>query len=185
MSEVTQLLQAISIGDRNAAEELLPLLYNELRRLAARRLAREKPGLTLQPTALVHEAYVQLVDQEMGRKWDSRGHFFAAAATAMRRVLVDHARRKQSLKRGGDWQQLPLDEDAFTTPEEDERVLALHEGLESFAKVDPRSAQLVTLRFFAGLTLEEAAQSLEISLATAKRDWAYARAWLNAALSDD
>jgi RNA polymerase sigma factor (TIGR02999 family) len=183
MPEVTQILKAIDQGDPKAAEELLPLVYEELRRLAANHLAREPSGQTLQATALVHEAYIRLVDQPESREWDSRGHFFAAAADSMRRILVDNARRKQAQKRGGDRQRVDTDLMELSVHAADDDVLALDEALKGFAAVDARAARLVELRYFAGLTLEEAAQTLRISPATAKRDWAYARAWLNDRLS--
>src|SRR5438067_2339178 len=175
MAAVTQLLDAAAAGDPSAAAELLPLVYDELRKLAAARLAAENPGQTLQPTALVHEAYLRLVgDQE----FDGRGHFFAAAAEAMRRILVDNARRKRAEKHGGgrlrhDAAELPL---AAPAPADD--LVALDEALDRLAAADPQKAELVKLRYFAGLTIEQAAAALDISPATAKRHWAYARAWL-------
>ncbi len=185
MNDVTQILKAIENGDRQASENLLPLVYRELRGLATQRLAKEPPGQTLQATALVHEAYVQLVENKESREWDSRGHFFGAAADAMRRILVDNARRKQSQKRGGDRQRIEIDLGEIGVPQADLGVLALDEALKGLADTDARAAELVSLRFFAGLTMEEAASSLDISLATAKRDWAYARAWLNCQLSGE
>jgi RNA polymerase sigma factor (TIGR02999 family) len=183
MSDVTRILSAIDQGDPNAAAQLLPLVYDELRRLAAQRLAQEKPGQTLQATALVHEAYLRLVDVEQAQQWNSRGHFFAAAAEAMRRILVDHARRKRRPKHGGDRQRIDLDEGpAVADPRYD--LLALDEALTRLAADEPVKAELVKLRFFAGLSLEEAAAFLNISPATAKRYWAVARAWLFAALSE-
>ena len=183
--EVTSILSAIEHGDPQAAERLLPLVYDELRRLAAQRLAQEKPGQTLQPTALVHEAYLRLVDVEQVQSWHSRGHFFAAAAEAMRRILVEEARRKRSLKRGGGRRREPADLDALQVGGPVQEVLALHEALERLAAHDPVKAKLVEMRFFAGLTLEQAAQCLDISLSTADRAWRYARAWLYNAMSAD
>src|SRR5438105_11425683 len=178
MSEVTQILSAIEQGDPHAAEQLLPLVYDELRKLAAQRMAQEAPGQTLQATALVHEAYLRLVDTEKAQRWNSRGHFFAAAAEAMRRILVERARHKRSLKAGGDRQRLDLAdiEPAVVGPDVD--LLALNEALEKLEQQDPRKADLVKLRFFAGLTAEQAAQVLGISSSTAENDWAYARCWL-------
>jgi RNA polymerase sigma factor (TIGR02999 family) len=178
MDSVTQILAAIDQGDPRAAEQLLPLVYDELRALAARRLARETPGQTLQATALVHEAYLRLVDQDQAQQWNSRGHFFAAAAEAMRRILVERARHKQTLKAGGGHprQDLPDIEAPAAGPDLD--LLALHEALAKLENQEPRKAQLVKLRFFAGLTVPEAAQALGISPSTADNDWAYARCWL-------
>ena len=178
MTDVTRILSAMEQGDPQAAAQLLPLVYDELRRLAAQKLAGEKPGQTLQPTALVHEAYLRLVGQGEEPHWDSRGHFFAAAAEAMRRILVENARRKQSQKHGGDWARQDLDELQVAFPEPQEDLLALEEALNRLAATDPAAANLVQLRYFAGLTLPEAAQSLGISASTASRLWAYARAWL-------
>jgi RNA polymerase sigma factor (TIGR02999 family) len=182
MSEVSRILSAIESGNPRAAGELLPLVYDELRRLAAAKLAQEKPGQTLQATALVHEAYVRLIGEQDLPHWDSRGHFFAAAAEAMRRILVDSARRKARLKHGGQWRQNTLDLDALSAPAHDEDVLALHEALSRLASQDPIKARLVELRFFAGLTLSEAAQCLNISPSTADRAWRYARVWLYEAM---
>jgi RNA polymerase sigma factor (TIGR02999 family) len=178
MTEVTHILRSIEGGDPAAAERLLPLVYDEMRALAAARLAREAPGQTLQATALVHEAYLRLVGGDPGRPWDGRGHFFAAAAEAMRRILVDNARRKATGKHGGGRRRRDLDgvEAAAAAPAED--LLALDEALSRLAAVDPPKAALVKLRYFAGLSTEEAALALGISAATAKRHWAYARAWL-------
>src|SRR5262252_6769965 len=178
MSDVTQILTAIEQGDPHAAAELLPLVYDELRRLAAARLAEEKPGQTLQPTALVHEAYVRLVGTERDQHWNSRGHFFAAAAEAMRRILVEQARRKHSLKRGGGHIRQDLDEIDIAAPEPQEDVLALDEALTRLAATDRQAADLVQLRYFAGLPLPEAAEVLGVSPRTAGRLWAFARAWL-------
>jgi RNA polymerase sigma factor (TIGR02999 family) len=178
MADVTQILNAIEQGDPHAAEQLLPLVYEELRQLAGHKLAQEKPGQTLQATALVHEAYVRLVDTDKGQPWNGRGHFFAAAAEAMRRILVERARHKRSLKAGGDRRRLDLAdiEPVGDGPRVD--LLALDEALEKLARQDQRKADLVKLRFFAGLTIEQAAQVLGISTSTADNDWAYARCWL-------
>jgi RNA polymerase sigma factor (TIGR02999 family) len=178
MNEVTRILTAIEQGDPLAPGQLLPLLYDELRKLAAQKLAQEAPGQTLQPTALVHEAYLRLVGGDEGQHWNSRGHFFAAAAEAMRRILVESARRRGRQKRGGDWQRCDIlaHEPAVADPEEE--VLAVHEALDQFATKHPDKAELVKLRYFAGLTLVEAAAALQISTATAERRWRYARAWL-------
>jgi RNA polymerase sigma factor (TIGR02999 family) len=183
MSDVTRILSAIEQGDPQAAEQLLPLVYDELRKLAAQKLAQEKPGHTLQATALVHEAYLRLVDGEKAEHWNSRGHFFAAAAEAMRRILVDNARRKRRPKHGGDRQRVALGESLpWADPGDD--LLAIDEALNRLAAEEPVKAELVKLRYFAGLSLEEAAACLSISPATAKRYWAVARAWLFAALSE-
>jgi RNA polymerase sigma factor (TIGR02999 family) len=183
MSDVTHLLNAIKQGDQAAANQLLPLVYEELRRLAVRKLAQEKPAHTLQPTALVHEAYLHLLgDQGNARSFKDRGHFFAAAASAMRRLLIDNARRKRAQKRGGGRQRQQLD--AVAAPEPDQDLLALDEALEKLAAKDPLKAQLVELRYFAGLTGEQAAQVLGISATTADRHWAYARAWLRAEIRE-
>jgi RNA polymerase sigma factor (TIGR02999 family) len=185
MTDVTRILSAIDQGDPQAAEQLLPLVYEELRRLAAQRLAQEKPGQTLQATALVHEVYLRLVDVEKAQHWNSRGHFFAAAAEAMRRILVDQARRKLSLRRGGNLQRHPIEDREIEAPEPSVDVLAVHEALERFQGVDATAAQVVKLRYFAGLTVPQAAEALGISTSTADRSWAYARAWLHAALKHD
>jgi RNA polymerase sigma factor (TIGR02999 family) len=178
MADVTQILHAIEHGDPHAAEGLLPLVYDELRKLAAQKLAQERPGQTLQATALVHEAYLRLVDAEKARHWNSRGHFFVAAAEAMRRILVERARHKRSRKAGGDRRRLELAdvEPAVAGPGVD--LLALNEALEKLERRDWRKAELVKLRFFAGLTTAEAARALGISPSTADNDWAYARCWL-------
>ncbi len=185
MSQVTHILSAIEQGDPHAAEHLLPLVYDELRKLAAEKLAQEKTGQTLQATALVHEAYLRLVDVEQAQQWNSRGHFFAAAAEAMRRILVDQARRKLSLRRGGNLQRHPLEDREIEVSEPSVDVLAVHEALERFQNVDATAAQIVKLRYFAGLTIPQAAEALGISTSTADRSWAYARAWLHAALKHD
>jgi RNA polymerase sigma factor (TIGR02999 family) len=182
MADVTQILNAIEHGDPHAAAELLPLVYDELRKLAAYRLAQEQPGQTLQATALVHEAYLRLVDARRADRWDSRGHFFAAAAEAMRRILVNRARDKKRLKRGGDRRRIDLEQIEIALDTSDEELIALDEALALLAKEDPGAAQLVNLRFFAGLTLKDAAAALGLSLRTAERQWAYARAWLYACL---
>jgi RNA polymerase sigma factor (TIGR02999 family) len=183
MNEVTRILSAIEQGDSRAAGQLLPLVYDELRKLAAQRLAREKPGQTLQATALVHEAYLRLVGvKDAG--WDSRGHFFAAAAEAMRRILVEAARRKQGPERGGDFTRHDLDPEQPAPPGPSPRLLALDEALDRLAAIEPRAAEVVKLRYFAGLTVAEAASALGISPRTADGDWAYARAWLVTALRD-
>jgi RNA polymerase sigma factor (TIGR02999 family) len=179
MADVTQILNAIEQGDPHAAEQLLPLVYEELRKLAAVKLAQEKPGQTLQATALVHEAYLRLVGRDDAERWDNRGHFFAAAAEAMRRILVENARRKGSDKRGGGLVRHDLDDVESAEPELGEELLALDEALCRLEEKDPIKAQLVKLRHFAGLTIEEAAQVLGISMTTANRYWAYARAWLH------
>jgi RNA polymerase sigma factor (TIGR02999 family) len=182
MNEVTQLLEQWESGDPHAAQQLLPLVYEELRKLAAARLTREAPGHTLQPTALVHEAYLRLVGDDGGRAWDGRGHFFAAAAEAMRRILVEDARRKRGLKYGGDRKRQPLEPDCVAAPEAADELLALDEALSRLAMSEPKVAELVTLRYFAGLTIPQAAAHLQVSPRTADAWWAYAKAWLQAAL---
>ena len=184
MSEVIRTLSAIQQGEPHAAEQLLPLVYDELRKLAAQKLAQEKPGQTLQATALVHEAYLRLVDTEKAQQWNSRGHFFAAAAEAMRRILVDAARGKQSLKRGAGRRRHPLDEAHLVAPRVEEDILAVHEALDCLAATDQEAAQLVKLRFFGGLTAEQAAEALGLSARTADRIWGYARAFLLKQLKD-
>jgi RNA polymerase sigma factor (TIGR02999 family) len=178
ISEALDSLNAAAPGDPHAAEQLLPLVYDELRRLAAQRLSQEAPGQTLEPTALVHEAYLRLVGQDAARRWEGRGHFFAAAAEAMRRILVESARRKRSLKRGGDRVREAFDEALLAAAEPREDLLALDEALTRLAAVDKLKADLVQLRYFAGLTIPQAADALGISTATADRWWAYARSWL-------
>jgi RNA polymerase sigma factor (TIGR02999 family) len=185
MSEVTQILNAIEAGEPHAAEQLLPLVYDELRKLAAARLAQEKPGQTLQPTALVHEAYLRLVDVENARQWDSRGHFFAAAAEAIRRILVESARRKQAYKRGGRLIRLDFDEDLGVSQAVSEDLLSIHEALEKLASVDEQAALLVKCRYFAGLTIAETADVVGVSPRTADRLWAFARAWLYEEINGD
>jgi RNA polymerase sigma factor (TIGR02999 family) len=184
MNDVIRVLSTIEQGDAGAAEQLLPLVYDELRRLAAQKLAQEKPGQTLQATALVHEAYLRLLDGEHAQNWNSRGHFFAAAAEAMRRILVDNARRKRRPKHGGDQKRLPLDSIALPVEDRFHDLLDLDEALKALARQEPLKAELVKLRYFAGLSNEAAAACLGISPVTARRYWAVARAWLYAALSD-
>jgi len=190
MSDVTRILSAIEQGDPSAAEQLLPLVYDELRKLAAQKLAKEKPGQTLQATALVHEAYIRLVAsggcQPPGKPhWNSRGHFFAAAAEAMRRILVDQARKKKSLKRGAGRERVPLEEVEICAPEPAVDLLAVSDALEKFERLDKPAADLVKLRYYGGLTLPQAAEALGISSSTADRQWAYARAWLHAELREN
>jgi RNA polymerase sigma factor (TIGR02999 family) len=185
MSEVTRVLFAIEQGDPHAAERLLPLVYEELRKLAAHKLAQEAPGQTLQATALVHEAYLRLVDVDHVQHWDSGGHFFAAAAEAMRRILIDQARRKQRPKHGGGHNRVSLDQALCLAEAPKDDLLALNEALEKLAHEEPAKAELVKLHYFAGLSLEEASRVLSISHRTAKRHWAYARAWLYAAIRDN
>jgi RNA polymerase sigma factor (TIGR02999 family) len=194
MSQVTRILSAIEHGDPHAAEQLLPLVYEELRKLAAQKMAAEAPGHTLQATALVHEAYLRLVPSSktpaseggdtQGVHWKSRGHFYAAAAEAMRRILIESARRKKALRRGGDRQQLDLDLAEPAAPRLSEDLVALDEALGKLAEKNPEKAELVKLRYFAGLTMEQSAETLGISLATANRWWNYARAWLHREISD-
>jgi RNA polymerase sigma factor (TIGR02999 family) len=178
MSEVTRILSAIEQGDAHAAEQLLPLVYDELRKLAAAKLAQEKPGQTLQATALVHEAYLRLVDAEQQQRWDSRGHFFAAAAEAMRRILVDNARRRMSLKRGRALVRDVIDIERIVAPAVSDDLVALSEALDRLAATDPQAAELVKLRYFTGLPSRQAAEVLGISARTADRVWAYARSFL-------
>ena len=178
MSDVTQILLQIESGDPSAAEQLLPLVYDELRKLAAARLAQEKPGQTLEATGLVHDAWLKLVDVKHAQRWNSRGHFFAAAAEAMRRILVDSAKRKKAARRGGQAERVELDENAIAVPTPGIDLIALDEVLIALAVHDARKAELVKLRYFAGLTSREAAEVLGISESTADADWAYARSWL-------
>ena len=177
MSDLTQILERVEQGDGKAADELLPLVYDELRKLAAAKMAQEAAGNTLQPTALVHEAWLRLVGAPE-QDWNSRNHFFMAAAQAMRRILIERARQKARLKRGGDQHRVPLEELELATNADSETLLLIEEAMERLAKADPVKARLVELRFFTGLSLEEAAQVLGVSTPTAKRYWAYARAWL-------
>ena len=187
MNQVTRILSAIEQGDPHAAEKLLPLVYDELRKLAAQKLAQEKPGQTLQATALVHEAYLRLVGSEEAADreqcWDSRGHFFAAAAEAMRRILIDRAREKRSEKRGGGRKKLDIDAIDLASTATPDQLLALDEALAKLARGDPAAARLVELRYFAGLTVDQAGKALGMSTATAYRHWNYARAWLHAEIS--
>jgi RNA polymerase sigma factor (TIGR02999 family) len=182
--DVTRIIAAAEAGDPNAASQLLPLVYDELRRLAAQRLAQERPGQTLQATALVHEAFARLVDGNASPGWNSRGHFFAAAAEAMRRILVEQARRKKSGKRGGGRHRVDLDSECAIADSPSLDLLALDEALTKLAAAEPAKADLVKLRFFAGLTMPEVAAAMGISLATAERYWAFARGWLYAELAD-
>jgi len=184
MSDVTQLLLAIQQGQSDVARDLFPLVYDELKRLARTSFSREKPGQTLQPTALVHEAFVRLVDTENQQRWDSRGHFFSAAAEAMRRILVENARRKARIKHGGELARVDLPDLDVAGDQDDQRLLALDEALTQLESEEPAKAHLVKLRYFAGMTLDEAADSLGISRATASRHWTYARAWLFDAMAD-
>jgi RNA polymerase sigma factor (TIGR02999 family) len=183
MTDVTRILSQIESGDPAASEQLLPLVYDELRKLAAAKMAQEKPGQTLQATALVHEAYIRLVDGGLPQAWDSRGHFFAAAAEAMRRILVELARRRRRVKHGGEQKRADLDVDFAGTESPTEDILALNEALEKLEVESPAKAGLVKLRFFAGMSTPEAARALGISLATAERYWTYARCWLHAELT--
>jgi RNA polymerase sigma factor (TIGR02999 family) len=178
MSEVTRILSAIEQGDPNAGALLMPLVYDELRKLAAHKLAQEKPGQTLQATALVHEAYLRLVDADRDKHWDGRGHFFAAAAEAMRRILIDSARHKTSQKRGGNLDRIDLDQIDVPAPREAERIMAIDEALAKLAQTDVQAAELVKLRYFVGFTVPEAAAVLGISPRSADFLWAYARTWL-------
>ena len=184
MSDVTRILSEIQSGDLSAAEQLLPLVYDELRKLAAHKLAQENPGQTLQATALVHEAYLRLVDIDGAPYWNSRGHFFGAAAEAMRRILVDNARQKLAAKRGGQVQRVGMDEDRIVAPSRNVDLIALDEALNELAIHDSRKAELVKLRYFAGLTIRQAADALQISESTADADWAYAKSWLRVRIAD-
>ena len=179
MADVTKILSQIELGDPSASEQLLPLVYDELRKLAAAKLAQEKPGQTLQATALVHDAYIRLVDVEQVQRWNSRGHFFGAAAEAMRRILVEIARRKQGPKAGGDRSRVEL-QDIVATTDPNLDVIALSDSLDRLESKDRRTAELVKLRFFAGLTRQQAADLLGVSIATVDNDWAYAKGWLKA-----
>lgn len=184
MSQTTQVLSRIEQGDPGAAEELLPLVYEELRRLAASRLAKEQPGLTLQPTALVHEAYVRLLGAGRIQQWENRGHFFAAAATAMRRILVERARRHRRMKHGGGFQRIDLTESQCGTDEDAAGLIDLDAALDRLGAVDPQAAELVKLRYFVGFTIPEAAELLDISPRKADFVWSFARAWLRRELAD-
>jgi RNA polymerase sigma factor (TIGR02999 family) len=178
MGDVTRILAGIEQGDPTAAERLLPLVYEELRNLAAQRLKHEKPGQTLQATALVHEAYLRLVNVREAQQWNSRGHFFAAAAEAMRRLLVEKARRKKRLRHGGEHRRVDLDTELFISDQADDSLLALDEALSRLAADEPEAAEVVKLRYFAGLTIEQTAAAMSISVRTVNRHWTYARAWL-------
>jgi RNA polymerase sigma factor (TIGR02999 family) len=184
MSDVTQILAKLETGDPSAAEQLLPLVYDELRKLASVKMASEAPGQTLQATALVHEAYVRLVHGAECKSWDGRRHFFAAAAEAMRRILIEQARRKQGPRAGGGLQRLEVPEDLAVSADFGIDLLAISDAINEFQTVDARAAELVKLRFFAGATRQEAAEILGVSLATADNDWAYAKAWLQTKLAD-
>jgi RNA polymerase sigma factor (TIGR02999 family) len=184
MSDVTRILSAIESGDQEASDKLLPLVYQELRKLAAAKLSKQKPGQTLQPTVLVHEAYVRLVDVDQPQQWNGRGHFFGAAAEAMRRIIVENARRKQSQRQGGDCVQVDLDVVNPAADCRDEELLALDEALGRLEDRWPDKAQLVKLRYFAGMTIPEAAETLGISHATAERHWTFSKAWLHSQLTD-
>lgn len=184
MSDATQILSAIEHGDALAAEQLLPLVYDELRRLAAQKLANEPSGQTLQATALVHKAYIRLVDVQQAQHWNSRRHFFAAAAEAMRRILIENARRKKRQKHGGELQQVELDDSHLAVEARGQGLLVLDEALERLTQTDPQTAELVKLRYFAGMTFEQAAEMLGIPLRTAYRNWAFARAWLYRRVTD-
>jgi RNA polymerase sigma factor (TIGR02999 family) len=185
MTEITRILSALRDGQTKASEELLPLVYQELRALAASKMARETPGQTLQATALVHEAYLRLVDTTEPQQWSSREHFFAAAAEAMRRILVERARHKQTVKGGGSHHRQELPEITVMDAGSDIDILALHEALEELESKDSRRAQVVKLKFFAGLTIDEMAKSLGVSTTTVENDWAYARCWLRLAMSEN
>jgi RNA polymerase sigma factor (TIGR02999 family) len=183
MSDVTHILAAIQGGEPQAAERLLPLVYDELRKLAAQKMAQEKPGQTLQPTALVHEAFLRLRETARDERWNSRGHFFAAAAEAMRRILVENARRRQAIKHGGDAAREELRDSQIAAPAPAEELLAVHEALDALGQTDPQAAELVKLRYFVGLTMPEAAEVLGTSTRQAHYLWAYARSWLSRALN--
>jgi RNA polymerase sigma factor (TIGR02999 family) len=185
MNEVTRILDAIGQSDAHAAEQLLPLVYNELRKLAAQKLAQEKPGQTLEATGLVHEAYIRLVDADRAQEWNSRGHFFAAAAEAMRRILIDNARRKQAEKHGGGRQRADLAEAESVASAPPQDLLALDEALDRLTQHDPAAGQLVKLCYFAGLSVEQAAEALALSRSNAYRRWTFARAWLRCQLAGD
>jgi RNA polymerase sigma factor (TIGR02999 family) len=185
MADVTQILSQISSGDPTAADELLPLVYEELRKLAAAKLAQEKPGQTLQATALVHEAYLRLVDIEKVQHWNSRGHFFGAAAEAMRRILINHARDKATVKRGANWRKVTLDAIATPGGVDPSELIAFNEAFDELVELDPQAGEIARLRIFAGLTIPEIAQVLEIGPRTVDRRWAFARAWLQTRLSSE
>lgn len=183
MSDVTNILEAVDRGDKKAADDLLPLIYQELRRLAVSKMAKESPNQTLQPTALVHEAYLRLVNSPSGHEWDHRNHFFAAAAEAMRRILVDRARRKKAIRHGGQLSKTELAESQISTDQTDEQVLLVHEALKNLARVSELKAQVVKHRYFVGLTNEEVAKIMNLSEVTVRRYWKFARAWLFAEIS--
>jgi len=185
MSEVTRILVTIEQGDPSAVAQLLPLVYDDLRKLASLKLNQEKPGQTLQATALVHEAYLRLVDVDKAQHWNSRGHFFAAAAEAMRRILVENARRKQRIKHGGEMERVDIELGDMPTRMTSDELIALDDALEKLKQHDPVKAELVTLRYFAGMTIEQAAEILDISRVTAHRYWTYARAWLHQQIAGD
>lgn len=185
MSDVTKILNQIECGDAEASAALLPLVYDQLRKLAARELDKRATGNTFQATALVHEAYVRLVDQEEEPQWNHRGHFYAAAAESMRRIVVEYARSKQRLKRGGDRKRVPFDADQLTAPIQDSDLLALDEALSRLAETKPQIAKLVSLRYFAGLTMGQSAKAMGIPLRTAERNWTYAKAWLHEEIRED
>jgi RNA polymerase sigma factor (TIGR02999 family) len=178
MSEVTRLLEALERGETAAAQDLLPLVYEELRRLAVSKMAHEQPGQTLQPTALVHEAWLRLAGGDTPPRWQNRAHFFAAAAESMRRILIDNARRRHARRHGGDQERVNVEMAEIAAPGSDDELLAVHDALDRFAQLDPFKAELVKLRYFVGLTVPEAAEVLGVSEPTVKRGWAYARAWL-------
>ena len=184
MSDVTQILGQIEDGDEHAAEKLLPLVYDELRKLAAAKMAQETPGQTLQATALVHEAYIRLVDVDQAQRWNSRWHFFAAAAEAMRRILIEHARQKERHRHGGQFTRLPLGDVELATTLPADELLVLHDAIDALAAHDPVAADLVKVCYFAGLSVEQAAEAMGIARSTAYEHWTYARAWLFAALRD-
>jgi RNA polymerase sigma factor (TIGR02999 family) len=185
MSDATQILEAIERGDPRAADQLLPLVYDELRRLAALKLAHEKPGQTLQATALVHEAYLRLVDVNQSQHWNSRGHFFAAAAEAMRRILVENARHRNTQRGGSGAKRVELSDNLALSDNPPEQILALDEAIQRLAERDPLAARVVALRYFVGLKMQDVADALGIPLRTAERNWAYARSWLHKELAQD
>ena len=185
MSEVTQLLNAIDAGDCRAADQLLPLVYEELRKLAVAKMAQEQPGQTLQPTALVHEAWLRLTGGQQQPLWNSRGHFFGAAAEAMRRILVDRARQKARVRHGGRLQRVDLEHVSLATEDSDDTVLAMHEALEKLSRESPQKAEMVKLRYFTGLENQEIANALGVSLSTVERSWAYARSWLHREMKEN
>ena len=185
MTDVTRILSAIEEGNAQAADQLLPLVYEEVRKLAAQKMAQENPGQTLQATALVHEAYIRLVDNDKAQHWNSRGHFFGAAAEAMRRILVENARRKKREKHGGNWSRVDLDDVEATAAMPSDHLLSLSDAIDNLAEHDPLAAELVKLRYFAGSSIEQAAETLKLSRANAYRQWTYAKAWLFGRIGDD